>query len=243
MLFSATYPSEVLSLARESTRNPVEIATAAGTATVDLIEQRWMEVPDEDKPLVLTRILEQSGPRDVFIVFMDRKMDVDRLFRRMERLPFALKALHGDYDQASRFRVMAAFRTGEVKALIATDVAARGLDVSHVTHVINWAVPRELEDYTHRIGRTGRAGRTGIAITFVAPRDERRWRAMQERAKWLIEQVPAPDRTRRADERGASERAADGPPVAATGAAREAAEEGAPRSPRRGGRGRRTRKG
>ena len=101
----------------------------------------------------------------------------------VERASLSIKALHGGYDQASRFRVMSAFRTGEVKALIATDVASRGLDVEHVTHVINFSVPRDAEDYTHRIGRTGRAGRSGTAITFVTPRDRRKWQEVVARTR------------------------------------------------------------
>ena len=159
LLFSATFPPDLLSLARDKTRDPVEIATAKGVATVDRISQSFMRVPEDDKSLILMRIIEQSAEDDVFLIFCERRTDVDRLMRRLERLPFGIKALHGGYDQAARFRVMSAFRTGEVKALVATDVASRGLDVAHVTAVVNYGVPRDVSDYTHRIGRTGRAGR------------------------------------------------------------------------------------
>ncbi len=196
LLFSATFPTEVLKLARESTREPLEVATARGTVTVDTIEQRWIELQDDDRPMVLVRLLEQSKQRDVFLVFCGRRTEVDRLMRRLERHQLAIKALHGGYDQASRFRVMSAFRTGEVKALIATDVASRGLDVQHVTHVVNYSVPRDIEDYTHRIGRTGRAGRSGTAITFVVPADRRRWRQIFERSKQAARELEAPGRTR-----------------------------------------------
>jgi ATP-dependent RNA helicase DeaD len=196
LLFSATFPTEVLKLARAETREPLEVATAKGTVTVEAIEQKWMEVADDDRPLVLTRMLEQSGSQDVFLVFCDRRTEVDRLMRRLDRLPWTIKALHGGFDQASRFRVMSAFRTGEVKALVATDVASRGLDVEHVSHVVNFSVPRDLEDYAHRIGRTGRAGRAGNAITFVTAADRRRWRALLERAHWPIEELDPPGRTR-----------------------------------------------
>jgi ATP-dependent RNA helicase RhlE len=192
LLFSATFPTEVLKLARSHTKEPIEVATALGTATVDLITQCWIDVPEEDRALTLIRLIEQSSPRDIFLVFCERRTDVDRLFRRLERLPSMIKALHGGYDQAARFRVMSAFRTGDVKALIATDVASRGLDVLHVTHVVNFSVPRDFEDYTHRIGRTGRAGRTGTAITFVTGLDRRRWSDIQRRSKPLIEEIPLP---------------------------------------------------
>jgi len=194
LLFSATFPTEVLKLARSSTTDPVEIATQRGTATVDSIDQLWMKVDDDDRPLTLLRMFEQSEPKDVFLVFCDRRTEVDKLLRRFERSNFSIKALHGGYDQASRFRVMSAFRTGEVKALLATDVASRGLDVLHVTHVINFAVPRELEDYTHRIGRTGRAGRKGTAVTFVSMRDARKWEGMIRRAKFSVTEIEQPGR-------------------------------------------------
>jgi ATP-dependent RNA helicase DeaD len=211
LLFSATFPTEVLKLAREATRDPLEVATARGTVTVDSIDQRFIELDDEERPMVLIRLIEQSGPRDVFLVFCARRTDVDRLMRRLERQSFSIKALHGGYDQASRFRVMSAFRTGEVKALVATDVASRGLDVQHVTHVVNFSVPRDVEDYTHRIGRTGRAGRSGTAITFVVPADRRKWRVIFERTKGAARPLDAPGRTgaRRPDrrpERGALDR-------------------------------------
>jgi len=196
LLFSATFPPELLKLARESTRDPVEVATAAGVKTVDLIEQCWMSVQDEDRSLALIRMIEQSDPDDVFLVFCDRREDVDRLMRRLERMPFSIKALHGGYDQEARFRVMSAFRTAEVKALVATDVASRGLDVVHVTHVVNYGPPRDVTDYTHRIGRTGRAGRTGKAITLVTPHGRKRWSAVLRQATWDIPEVPPPGPSR-----------------------------------------------
>jgi superfamily II DNA/RNA helicase len=218
LLFSATYPSEVLKLARESTRNPVEIATAAGIATVKNIDQSWIAARREDRALLLTRIIEQSASDDVFLVFCDRRTEVDQLFRQLGRLPFSVKSLHGGYDQAARFRVMSAFRTGEVKALIATDVAARGLDVHQVSHVVNFSVPRDASTYTHRIGRTGRAGRDGAAITIVGPEHVGRWEEILRDTKWQIREEMAPDRTGRQrvrDERRGppprEERGFDGP--------------------------------
>ncbi len=196
LLFSATFPPELLKLARAYTKNPVEVATAAGVATVDTIEQSWMKVDDEDRPLALMRLIEQSEASDVFLVFCDRRTDVDRLMRRLERMPFSVKALHGGYDQEARFRVMSAFRTSEVKALVATDVASRGLDVAHVTHVINFGSPRDITAYTHRIGRTGRAGRQGRAITFVTRPGMVRWKRILEDANWDIAEVQPPGPSR-----------------------------------------------
>ncbi len=196
LLFSATFPPELLKLARAYTKNPAEVATAAGVATVDTIEQSWMKVDDEDRPLALMRLIEQSESSDVFLVFCDRRTDVDRLMRRLERMPFSVKALHGGYDQEARFRVMSAFRTSEVKALVATDVASRGLDVAHVTHVINFGSPRDITAYTHRIGRTGRAGRQGRAMTFVTRPGMVRWKRILEDANWDIAEVEPPGPSR-----------------------------------------------
>jgi ATP-dependent RNA helicase DeaD len=192
LLFSATFPHDLLTLAREATRDPVEIATAAGISTVEAIEQTWMPIARTDRPLALTRLIEQSAPDDVLLVFCDRRTEVDLLMRQMSRLPYEIKALHGGYDQPSRFRVMSAFRTGTVKALVATDVASRGLDVLHVTHVVNYSVPQDLQDYTHRIGRTGRAGRSGRAITLVTPESAGRWRQIERDASWTIREVEPP---------------------------------------------------
>jgi superfamily II DNA/RNA helicase len=238
LLFSATFPPELLKLAREYTRNPVEVATAAGVSTVDTITQSWIQVDDEDRALTLIRLVEQSDPDDVFLVFCDRRTEVDKLMRRLERLPFSIKALHGGYDQAARFRVMSAFRTGEVKVLVATDVASRGLDVAHVTTVLNYSAPQDVTDYTHRIGRTGRAGRKGRAITLVGGLDMRRWRPIQREATWDIPQVDAPrsqrsgvwrdDRPPRRPERGAHDDNASGGRRESRGASRPRSEPAAP---------------
>ncbi|MFN0243934.1 MAG: DEAD/DEAH box helicase [Planctomycetota bacterium] len=211
LLFSATFPPELLKLAREYTRNPAEVATASGVTTVDTIEQSWMQVDEEDRPLALIRLIEQSEQDDVFLVFCDRRTDVDRLMRRLERMPFTVKALHGGYEQDARFRVMSAFRTGEVKALVATDVASRGLDVVHVTHVVNYGVPHDITDYTHRIGRTGRAGRKGRAITIVSRTNAHKWTRIARDARWPIPEMPPPgSRSERRDRSESTPRRASG---------------------------------
>ena len=206
LLFSATYVDELLELARSETRNPVEIATARGAATVDSIEQLWMEVEEDDKADVLELLFDESDPEDVFLVFCERRDDVDALLRRLKRSRHLITALHGGYSQDVRFRVMSMFREGEIKALLATGVASRGLDVQHVTHVINTGIPRELEEYTHRIGRTGRAGREGIAITLVAPEQFRRWRPLVREMNWPIYEVDAPEPRRRSRSHSRSRR-------------------------------------
>jgi len=202
LLFSATFPPELLRRARAHTQNPIEVATSMGVKTADTIHQSFMRVHDDDRAMALIRIIEQSEPEDVMLVFCDRRTEVDRLMRRLERMPFSIKALHGGYDQAARFRVMSAFRTGEVKALVATDVASRGLDVKHVTLVVNYSAPQDITDYTHRIGRTGRAGRQGRAITIVGDTDYKRWRFIERDATFRIDEVGMPGPTRRGPDRG-----------------------------------------
>lgn len=192
LLFSATFPRPLLKLARDQTENPVEIATARGIATVDTIRQCCVEVDEDNRANLLQKIVRDSEPDSAFLVFCDRRTDVDRLMRRMERERYGVRALHGGYDQAARFRVMNAFRAKEVKVLIATDVASRGLDVKHITHVINFAAPRDHADYTHRIGRTGRAGRMGTAITFVTPATRRYWRELLAITKFEVELLRGP---------------------------------------------------
>ncbi len=198
LLFSATFPTPLLKLARDYTRDPVEVATVSGHATAETVSQSWFKIDSEDeRPMALLRLLEQSEKDDIFLIFCDRRVEVERLFRKLERSSFPIKALHGGYEQEARFRVMDAFRAKGVKALVATDVASRGLDVKHVTHVINCGAPRDITSYTHRIGRTGRAGREGAAISIIAPANMRHWSPILKQATWEIEQVDPPERTRR----------------------------------------------
>jgi superfamily II DNA/RNA helicase len=207
LLFSATFPTQLLKLARDYTRDPVEMATVSGHATADTVKQSWFKVDrEEERPMAILRMLEQSEPEDVFLVFCDRRVEVERLFRKLERSSFSIKALHGGYEQEARFRVMDAFRGKEVKALIATDVASRGLDVKHVTHVINCGAPRNITGYTHRVGRTGRAGREGKAISIIAPPNMRNWKPILDQATWPIEEVSAPERTRQGGGGGGRDR-------------------------------------
>ena len=192
LLFSATFPPELLHLARGYTNDPVEIATASGVATVDTINQYVFRCAAEDNAKNIAQLIEDSAADDVFLVFCERRTDVDQLMRKLERKRFSVKALHGGYDQAARFRVMTAFRTGDVKALVATDVASRGLDVAHVTHVVNLGLPREFSDYTHRIGRTGRAGRHGAAVTFISGRNERDFEGLLKHTGFDIQEIERP---------------------------------------------------
>ncbi len=207
LLFSATFPPELLRMARKHTKNPVEVATAKGVASVDTINHGKLFVGDErERPYVLKRLLASTDEDDVVLVFCDRRVEVERLMRNLERTRFSVKALHGGYDQAARFRVMDAFRGKTVKVLVATDVASRGLDVKHVSHVVNYSVPRSITDYTHRSGRTGRAGRKGAAVTLVHSGDVRSWNALEKEMTWDVEEwdlqraaAPLPKRGRVVD--------------------------------------------
>jgi superfamily II DNA/RNA helicase len=177
LLFSATFPPELLRVAARHMRNPIRVETAKGPSTVAKIRQHYLFLRDEERVPALERIL-RAGRENCFLVFCDSRLEVDRVWKQLRNPHYLVYPLHGGYEQAIRTKIMARFRTGDVRALVATDVAARGLDISHVDHVINFGVPRTLDRYLHRIGRTGRAGATGDAVTFVTPRRRREWEAM-----------------------------------------------------------------
>ena len=173
MLFSATMPPPIARLAEAYMYDPVTIKVTPKQLTVDAIEQAFVEVPAKEKTERLIDILRVEEPEQA-IIFCRTKIGAARLDESLRRKGLKSKALHGDMSQGQRDGVMLAFKAMSLPLLVATDVAARGLDIEHVTHVINYDVPTTTEPYVHRIGRTGRVGRTGRAITFVTPaqRDE-----------------------------------------------------------------------
>ena len=200
-LFSATMPPPVKRLAETYMYDPVTISITPETLTVDAIEQVYVEVSNKDKVDKLMEILKEEDPEQA-ILFCRTKLGAARLERELSKRGRDVKALHGDMSQGSRDGVMIAFKGHRVNLLVATDIAARGLDIEHVTHVINYDIPNTSETYVHRIGRTGRVGRTGRAITFVTP-DQRKdletikreagtaisaWESPEER----LEHAPAP---------------------------------------------------
>jgi ATP-dependent RNA helicase DeaD len=209
-LFSATMPPPIKKLAEGYMYDPVTVRITPKTLTVDAIAQAFVEVPAKEKTSRLIEILKEEEPEQA-IIFCRTKIGASRLERALKDKGLDVKALHGDMSQGSRDGVMIAFKDHRVKLLVATDIAARGLDVEHVTHVINFDVPNSSETYVHRIGRTGRVGRTGRAITFVTPaeRDEinrierdvntkiGEWESPEER----LEHAPAPRRRERSRER------------------------------------------
>jgi superfamily II DNA/RNA helicase len=175
LFFSATMPPEIKGLADKFLHNPVEIAVAGSATTAETVTQRLVSTPKKDyeKRAVLRELL--GGEKDMknAIIFCNRKRDVATLYKSLQQHEYSVGALHGDMDQRSRTTMLSKFRDGEIAIMVASDVAARGLDIPNVSHVFNYDVPIHAEDYIHRIGRTGRAGREGDAFTLVAPGDQR----------------------------------------------------------------------
>jgi ATP-dependent RNA helicase DeaD len=184
-LFSATMPPEIKKLAEKRMFDPITIKVRAATLTIDTVDQSYVEVSDRDKPEALARVLKAEDPEQA-IIFARTKIGVDRLARRLGDAGIRVKALHGDMSQGSRDGVMIAFKGGRERLLVATDVAARGLDISGVTHVINYDIPNSPDVYVHRIGRTGRVGRSGRAITLITPKQRRELEAIEKHAKTEI---------------------------------------------------------
>jgi superfamily II DNA/RNA helicase len=193
MLFSATMPDPIVHLSRRFLRNPVTVH--AGHTTEPGVSPQTKQFAYRTHQLnrleLLARIL-QAKERGLTMIFTRTKRNADRVTEDLDFRGFAAAAVHGDLGQGARERALRAFRTGKVDVLVATDVAARGLDVSGVTHVINYDCPEDAETYVHRIGRTGRAGATGVAVTFVDWEDMPRWRLVD---KTLGLEVPDPQET------------------------------------------------
>jgi len=172
LLFSATFSPEIKRLANSYLQDPVTIEVSSPNATASTVEQHFYSVIDDDKRRAVKQILRQRGITQAF-VFVNSKLGCARLARSLEREGLKTTALHGDKSQDERLKALAAFKAGEVDLLVATDVAARGLDIKDVPAVFNFDVPFNAEDYVHRIGRTGRAGASGLAVTLVSGSDAR----------------------------------------------------------------------
>jgi len=171
-LFSATMPLVIRILSRRYMRQPASVTVKPEQRTVEEVEQVYCEVAEKDKPYGLAEIIREEEPERA-IVLCRTQMAVDRLTRFLQRQDIDAEAIHGALSQAIRERTLRRFREGDLKVLVATNVAARGLDIPEVSHVINYDIPEESESYVHRIGRTARMGREGVAITFVAEWDEK----------------------------------------------------------------------
>lgn len=186
LLFSATFSPEIKRLASSYLQDPVTIEVSRPNTTASTVEQHFYSVPDDDKRRAVRQIVRQRGITQAF-VFVNSKLGCARLARSLEREGLKTTALHGDKSQDERLKALDAFKKGEVDLLVATDVAARGLDIKDVPAVFNFDVPFNAEDYVHRIGRTGRAGASGLAVTLVSPSDTRLMADLEKLLKRKIE--------------------------------------------------------
>jgi ATP-dependent RNA helicase DeaD len=168
LLLSATLPAPVLRLAKRYMIDPVHINLSPETVTVDNIRQSYISVDEGKKFDLLLQVLDREKPRQC-IIFCERKRWADDLYRDLRKAHKQVAAMHGDLEQPVRERIMQGFREAKITYLVATDVVGRGIDVNNISHIINYDLPHDPENYVHRIGRTGRMGADGIAIAFVTP--------------------------------------------------------------------------
>ena len=190
-LFSATMAAPIRRIAAKHLRSPVEVTIKSKTSTATNIRQRYWMVSGMHKLDALTRILE-AEPFDGMLVFTRTKQSTVELAEKLEARGFAAAPLNGDIPQPQRERTVARLKAGQIDIVVATDVAARGLDVERIGHVVNYDVPYDTESYVHRIGRTGRAGRKGEAILFIAPRERNMLRAIERATRQVIEPMNLP---------------------------------------------------
>ena len=213
LLFSATFSPEIKRLAQSYLQDPILVETSRSNATASTVEQHFYRVEDDDKRSAIRQILRERNITQS-IVFVNSKLGAARLARSFERDGLNTSALHGDRSQDERLKALAAFKAGEIDLLVATDVAARGLDIADLPAVFNFDVPFNAEDYVHRIGRTGRAGQSGLAVTLVAHDDARLVADIEKLIKKKIEiepfeledlraRRPAPRREERAQDESA----------------------------------------
>ena len=199
-LFSATMPPVIKKIANRHLNDPAEIKIQSKTSTVEAINQQYWLVSGLQKLEALTRILDADAI-DAMIIFVRTKTETVELAEKLEARGYEAAALNGDMTQVLREKVIDRLKKGSLDIVIATDVAARGLDVERITHVVNYDIPYDTETYVHRIGRTGRAGRKGTAILFVAPRERRMLRAIEQATRSPIEQMRLPTLRDIADKR------------------------------------------
>jgi superfamily II DNA/RNA helicase len=197
LFFTATMPSEIQRIADNFLHNPVRVEVSRPASTATTITQSLVACGREpyEKRDTLRRLIRAAENLNNAIIFCNRKLEVAQLHRSLVSHGFNAVALHGDMDQPARMAALEGFRKGDAKILIASDVAARGLDIPEVSHVFNFDVPHHADDYVHRIGRTGRAGRTGTAITIVAPSDQKSVAAIEKLTGQTIPWAGEPART------------------------------------------------
>lgn len=183
LLFSATMPAPIAKLAGKYMNNPQKVTISRENLTVPLIDQVYYETREKLEGLCRVLDVEETGK---LIIFCRTKKGVDDLVASLQARGYMSDGLHGDLSQSQRDRVMKKFREGKLEILVATDVAARGIDIDDITHVINYDIPQDHESYVHRIGRTGRAGKKGVAVTFIEPREYRQLKLIERLAKTKI---------------------------------------------------------
>lgn len=191
LLFSATIPKQIQDLAQRFMQQPEVIRVKTKEVTVPQTEQKYIEVQEKHKFDVLCRLLDIQAS-ELAIVFGRTKRRVDELYEALNKRGYSAEGIHGDLTQSKRDSVMRQFKEGTIDVLVATDVAARGLDISGVTHVYNFDIPRDPESYVHRVGRTGRAGKAGMAITLVTPREINHLRTIEHITKRKMDRIPVP---------------------------------------------------
>ena len=212
LLFSATFSAEIRQLAEGLLRQPITVEVTPANATVDSIAQRVIGVDQERKRDLLLHLMDAHQWHQV-LIFTRTKHGADRLARQMEREGFSAMAIHGNKSQGARTRALAEFKSGSLRALVATDIAARGIDIQRLPRVVNFELPQVAEDYVHRIGRTGRAGEDGEAVSLVSGEERSQLQAVERllRRRFDLEQVPGFEANGHGPDRGA------GKPVRARG--------------------------
>jgi ATP-dependent RNA helicase DeaD len=190
-LFSATMPPAIRKITKKYLHDAVEVAVTAKTTTADNITQRYIQVAGARKMDALTRVLEVE-PYEAMILFVRTKQATEEVAERLRSRGFSAAAINGDIPQAQRERTIAALKAGSVDILVATDVAARGLDVERISHVLNYDIPHDTESYVHRIGRTGRAGRSGQALLFVSPRERHMLKSIEKATRQTLTEAELP---------------------------------------------------
>src|SRR5690349_6477394 len=190
-LFSATMPPAIKKITSKYLHDPVEVTVKAKTQTAENITQRYFQVSYPRKMDALTRLLE-TEQGDAMIVFVRTKQATEEVAERLKARGFSAAAINGDIPQAQRERTIAALKDGSIDILVATDVAARGLDVERISHVLNYDIPHDTESYVHRIGRTGRAGRSGTALLFVSPRERHLLKAIEKATRQTLTETELP---------------------------------------------------
>ena len=185
LFFSATMPPDIAKLASSILLKPVRVEVTPQATTVEKIEQKLYKVERENKPSLLESVLEDKSIQSV-LIFSRTKHGADRIVKKLERAGIKAAAIHGNKSQGAREKALGSFKAGEIRALVATDIAARGIDIPQVSHVINYNIPEDAENYVHRIGRTGRAGRSGVSITFCDASEVKLLKSVEKLIKMKI---------------------------------------------------------